>query len=69
MKVKIARLLATLKQWLPYLDLWLDIGLLQVQTELWNFDYQRMVHTRINLSVKLFRKWGFRFKLYSLPRR
>lgn len=53
------------KKLIPHLDVWLDIGIVQVKTELWNYCYDRTSRQYITLRVTLFYKWGFHFRLYS----
>ena len=49
----------------PYLDLRLDIGLLQIQTELMTERYEQMCRNYIALRITLLHKWGGHFRLYS----
>ena len=49
----------------PYLDLWFDCGLLTIETELWHERYVSNTKEWIVVSVQFFRRWGFRFRLYS----
>jgi hypothetical protein len=49
----------------PYLDLWLDIGLLSVSTALWRERYETCTKDYVLVSVKVLGRWGFRFRLYS----
>lgn len=48
----------------PCLDLWLDIGLLKIHTELMHECFAMRQYNVIHLHVKLLGKWGFRFRLY-----
>lgn len=50
----------------PYLDFWLDIGLLRIRTELMNERCENRTRVYISLEIKILRKWGWRFRLYSL---
>lgn len=56
-------------KWRPLLDVWIDVGLLQIQTSLWrdnlNFDGREYVI----VDARLLRKWGFRFRLYDTAMR
>ena len=50
---------------LPYLELYLDIGLLQIQTELMTESYEMLCRNYIALRITLLHKWGWHFRLYS----
>lgn len=50
---------------LPYLDLWADLWVIQLQTELMKMRYEARYFVIVSLRVTFFHKWGFRFKLYK----
>lgn len=49
---------------LPYLNLWLDTGVITIKTDLWREVYEDDYFVYIRCSVRLFWKWGFDFNLY-----
>lgn len=53
------------KSYLPYLDLWIDLGVLQVRTDVMCENMMNQTFEYILISVTVMRKWGFRLKLYS----
>ena len=57
--------LCRLRRVLPYLDLWLDIGLLQIQTELLTERYEEFSRVYIGMRITVLKRWGWRFRLYS----
>lgn len=52
----------------PYIDLWLDVGFLQIKTDLMCYRFETMTYQYITLGIKLFWKWGFSFRLYRPER-
>jgi len=56
-------------RWLPYFYLWVDIGILEVQTSIIHRNNNCQEIEWLRLLVKVFHKWGFEFELYSPHRR
>ena len=56
------------KNYLPYLDLWVDFGILQVRTDIMCKNIMNDTFEYLVISVRVMRKWGFEFKLYSRPK-
>jgi len=53
-----------MKQYLPYLDLRLDIGIIAFHTEVMYTSYHDLVRTYIALYWRVW-KWNGAFRLYS----
>jgi len=49
----------------PYLDFWLDLGFVEIRTVVMTESICRDRYEIIVLHIKLFRRWGFVFDLYS----
>lgn len=48
----------------PYLDFWLDLGFISVQTGVMRVQVNQDIREYVSASVVVFRRWGFRFRLY-----
>ena len=50
---------------LPYLDLWVDLGLVSIKTELWAYHDHVDVFVYVRLAVRVWGgRWGFDVRLY-----
>lgn len=49
----------------PYLNLWVDLWIIQVGTDLFLERIDRYTKEWIGVRVTLFRRWGFSFRLYT----
>ena len=49
----------------PYLEFWFDCGIIEVVTRIERECLYQDVIDHIELSLKFFRKYGFKFRLYS----
>lgn len=62
----LVRLWSRCKVYTPHLDFHVSLyPLIEADTELWNYRYETMTMTWVSLSVRLFTKWQFRFRLYA----
>lgn len=61
-------MLSNWKKYLPYVDLWVDLGVLQVMTDIMYENIMNQTFEYLVISVTVMRRWGFRFKLYSRMR-
>lgn len=52
-------------RWRPLLDAWVDVGLLQIQTGIWRYQWHQDSIDYLILEIRLLRKWGFRLRLYD----
>jgi hypothetical protein len=52
-------------KWRPVLELWVDIHFLQIATAVLREQIQDDVIEYVLLDVRVFRKWGFRIRLYD----
>lgn len=49
----------------PYVNLWIDVWILQVRTEIMNESYEAQVTRWIVLEITILHRHGFSFKLYA----
>jgi len=49
----------------PYVDFWLNIGILRIATELMHERTECLTREYIAVTVVVFWRYGFRFRLYS----
>ena len=61
-------MLSNWKKYLPYVDLWVDLGVLKVMTDIMYENIMNQTFEYLVISVTVMRRWGFRFKLYSRMR-
>ena len=64
------RKLIEARKWLrcsawPYLHLWLDVGFLEIGTQVLYYSLEDMTVRWVVLRVKVFRTWGFDVRLYT----
>jgi hypothetical protein len=53
----------------PYLEIWIDLWIIQVHTDLMTQNVARYTEEWVLLHITIFHKWGFRFRLYCPYRR
>lgn len=49
----------------PYLDVWFDCWLFQLQTAIWRTAWHIDCREYVILEFRILRKWGFRVRLYE----
>lgn len=54
------------RRYIPHLDLWLDIWLIQVQTQILYRSHEDRTDRWVQLRLSFFYKYGFSFRLYRL---
>lgn len=52
-------------RWRPLLDLWVDVGLLQVSTNAMSRQVNMDAVLYLSLRITLLHKWGFHVRLYD----
>jgi hypothetical protein len=53
------------KRYIPYIDVWVNFGVLQIKTDIMNERLETMTREYFVLRVTLFFKYGFSIRLYS----
>lgn len=49
----------------PYLDLWFDVGFLELRSIVQRECRECDLIDHVHLRVRIFRRWGFKFRLYT----